>query len=185
LNVSECYLKSFEIRVLTIIRKPNTIDGSQTYLRPYTLPLAICAIGMVLVCVITMTAINYIIFTKMKVKSVHQKFDFNMSLMTAIHTSFCQGKLIVLLCLSTTVLYLVLVLGTPQEPNSISNKIVLYTMFVLGYLLCSAYSASLTSFLAIRKPVLPFRNHYEMYYKTPYKYIGTSGSAYSARYKVC
>jgi hypothetical protein len=81
-----------------------------------------------------MTLINY-------VRSGYfqdQDFNLKLSLMSAVHGAFGQG--------------------TPQEPDSMSNKIILMFMFYGSYLLCASYSACLTSLLAVQKPILPFIN---------------------------
>jgi hypothetical protein len=74
--------------------------------------------------------------------------------------------------------------GTPDEPKSMSNKIVLYVLFIYGFVLCSSYSASLTSFLTVATPTLPFKNYNEMYHKSTYNIITNAGSGYNIRYKV-
>jgi hypothetical protein len=71
-----------------VVKKNAATDGSQTYLRPFSLQLAIAFIVVILLCVLVMTTINYI---RKQTETSDQKFYFKMSIMTAIHGSFCQG----------------------------------------------------------------------------------------------
>jgi hypothetical protein len=78
-------------RLLSIIRKTSAIDGSQTYIKPLTLPVLLTALGVILICIFAMTTINYI---RIKfVKSSDQIFDLKMSSMVGIHGLFCQGNI--------------------------------------------------------------------------------------------
>jgi hypothetical protein len=71
--------------------------------------------------------------------------------------------------------------GTPDEPDSMSNKTVFFTMYIIGYLLCASYSACLTSFLAVKDLTLPFNNYHEMHHETNYKVVLIQASAYTSR----
>jgi hypothetical protein len=56
-------------------------------------------------------------------------------------------------------------------------------MFFVGFILCSAYSACLTSLLAVQQIKLPFTNAKELY-ESDYKLSTVAGAAFPLRYKV-
>jgi hypothetical protein len=72
------------------VLKNTAIDGTKTYLKPFSQQLVIVYTLIILVCACVMATIGSI--QRQKLNS-DKKFDYKMSLMTAIHGSFAQGNL--------------------------------------------------------------------------------------------
>lgn len=142
------------------IKKPKSVDGSETYSKPFSPWLLVFSVGAIILTIVTMTLANAL---RSRFMDDYQGFDVKESFVTALHGTFCQGA--------------------PKEPGCISLKIIFETMFLLGFILCSAYSACLTSFLAVKKIQLPFTDLKGLF-DTPYRIIGVKGIIFTWEYEV-
>ncbi len=74
--------------------------------------------------------------------------------------------------------------GTPEEPWKISSRIVFFSAFASSMVLYASYSASLTSFLAVKKYSLPFTDYKSFIEQSDYKIFQVPGAHYDDYYKV-
>ena len=126
------------------------------YLKPFG--------GYTWLCVILTTAfsgVTYIFAERVRNRS---EFKLSSSLWTVVHGMFCQGS--------------------PDEPTSLSSRIVFLVVFGIGFLAWSAYSATLTSILAIKLNPPPFTSLESMLYQTRYNIVTVYGSI-EHKFKVC
>ncbi len=86
------------------------------------------------------------------------KFNLALSIMIAIHGAANQGA--------------------PYVPNKLSARIVFFISFLSGFVTYVSYSASLTSFLAIKHHRLPFTNAETMYHDSEYNIVTVEGTSY-------
>ena len=68
--------------------------------------------------------------------------------------------------------------GSPVEPQIASTRIAFVTIFFFNLVFFTFYSASLTSFLAIHKPLMPFENLEDLVANSNYKLVTLTGTAY-------
>lgn len=64
------------------------------------------------------------------------------------------------------------------EPSSISTKVAILTIFLTSLVINVMYNASLTSFLAVHKATLPYKDLQELYLHTNHKVATVEGSSY-------
>ena len=76
------------------------------------------------------------------------------------------------------------ILGTECEPKRFSTRIAFLTVFLASLVTFSAYSASLTSFLAVVKVSIPFEDLKSMYESTNYRVGSLGGTAFDDLFKV-
>ncbi len=74
--------------------------------------------------------------------------------------------------------------GAPEEPLKLSLRVAMLSIFITGFLFLAAYSACLTSFLAVKTHNFPFINDETLYYDSDYSIITIEGSANVDHYKV-
>ena len=74
--------------------------------------------------------------------------------------------------------------GMDIEAENFPSRVVLLTILSSTLLIFTAYSASLTSFLAVFKLSFPFVDFQTMYYQTDYVAGSLSGTAYELILKV-
>ena len=74
--------------------------------------------------------------------------------------------------------------GIECEPKTFSTRIATITIFFATLVVFAAYSASLTSFLAVFKVRLPFTDLESMYYRTDYKIGSIHNTAFDNLFKL-
>ncbi len=74
--------------------------------------------------------------------------------------------------------------GPPNEPVSKSAKILVWSLFVTGWLLWASHSATLSSLLAVKIDKPPFINLLDMLKNTDYKIMFTAGGGELEQFKV-
>ena len=74
--------------------------------------------------------------------------------------------------------------GISSEPSTGSTRIVFFTMFTTSLIVFILYSASLTSFLACHKTVMPFEDSHSLYYSTDIKVATVKGVSYLSTLEV-
>ncbi len=82
------------------------------------------------------------------------------------------------------VIHGLLLQGVSEAPERTSLRIVMLTVFLIGVVLMAAYSACLTSFLAVKVQTLPFKDDKTLYYDSDYNLLTMSGSSPLQYYKV-
>ena len=91
-------------------------------------------------------------------------FDLSLSAMVVIHGIISQGA--------------------PYEPQKMSTRVVFLSIFLVGLIIYSSYSACLTSFLAVKRFNLPFIDAKSMMDKSDYKFLTVAGTFYVDVFKV-
>ncbi len=90
--------------------------------------------------------------------------NFSCGLLLSVHALLCQGF--------------------PYSPNDLSKRIIFLFLFFTGYVTFAAYSACLTSFLAVKVAKLPFHDRLSLLYKSDYKVITLESSFFEDLFKV-
>ncbi len=86
---------------------------------------------------------------------------------------------------SFLIVYQSLVLqGTPDEPTKGTSRLVFISAFLGGIVLYTAYSAALTSMLAIKTTKLPFLDERSMVDHSSYDILTMKGTLFDAKYEV-
>ena len=121
-----------------------------TYVSPFTLEIWLSLLLLMSVCAISLCLTNTL--------EEDHCFDLGLSSLTVAQALMGQGS--------------------TQEPKNLSKRIIFLTVFIVGLVTCTAYSASLTSFLAVKHEVFPFTDYETLLYDTNYNVVSVSGSAY-------
>ncbi len=153
-----------------------------TYIRPLTPMTWTCFLLTMLAC-----DIAYALFRKCENwMDQDDSFDFSFSFMVAIHGMLlqvnptCNYVSYVLVNVNDCILFQ----GSPVEPKLLSTRMTFINFFFAGMITYFAYSAMLTSFLAVKMAVLPFSDPYSLLHKASYSVVFTDGSSTMDRIKV-
>ncbi len=74
--------------------------------------------------------------------------------------------------------------GTSDQPTKGSSRMGFISTYLTGVMVSLCYSATLTSFLAVKSTNLPFTDEQTMLSKTNYKLLTLEGTSYEDKYKV-
>ena len=147
------------------IRIPSQSAGWGTFVNPFSTNLWI-ATTMMMFAGSIIISITYYIHRKFSYVDLEypNSFGINMALFLSFSSLFQQG--------------------IEYEPKRFSTRIATITIFFATLVVFAAYSASLTSFLAVFKVSLPFTDLESMYYGTNYKIGSIRNTAFDNLFKM-
>ena len=88
----------------------------------------------------------------------------NLDVLPIMHAQFCQGF--------------------PNEPSSVSRRIMFLCAYVFGYLIWNYYASALTAILAISKTSVPFTNLHTLLHESNHIVLTRDGASYATTLKV-
>ena len=143
---------------------PSQAAGLSTFVNPFTNQLWLVTTLMILVSSVIISITYYIhIYVSYEDIDYPNNFGINMALFLSF-ASLCQQ-------------------GIEYEAKRFSTRIATMTIFFATLVVFAAYSASLTSFLAIFKVEMPFSDLETMYYGTNYKIGSIRNTAFDNLFK--
>ncbi len=149
-------------RVGVFVKRRTGNKGLETFVKPFKPELFVVTFISYTISAIAMAFIYFV--TKNQNGLTESKFDFSNSFFVAIHGLMLQG--------------------CPTEPAMLSTRIIFLAMFLSGIVLYVAYSACLTSFLAVKRFHLPFIDMHTLYHDSDYWIMSVKGSPTLQRLKV-
>ncbi len=131
-----------------------------TYIAPFEANTWICTL---LTCILS-TIVYYFTGNYGSSEDEDYDFDWGLSATIIVHGIFMQGA--------------------PYEPKRLAPRMVFQIIFLAGFVIFSAYSACLTSFLALPKEREPFSDPLSLLNETNYRITSLPGSYLEDAYRV-
>ena len=169
ITLDRSYVVDFSMPLLNSQSKmyipiPSQAAGLSTFVNPFSNQLWLATILMILISSVIISITYYVhIFVSYEDVDYPNNFGINMSLFLSF-ASLCQQ-------------------GIEFEAKRFSTRVATITILFATLVVFAAYSASLTSFLAIFKVEMPFSDLETMYYETNYKIGSIRNTAFDNLFK--